>query len=327
MLSDRVGVMSARPGASSTMVTTGWPRERDSRIVADRGLRRRHRAAVVAAARRIAEGASAAKAPVADGNRMAGSAGPPGRDRRLRRRRSKMLCRTGAINPLTLHAAVRDGGALLALFASGKINDDMAQTFSQCRDRVRAVGRSVGFAVGALIHALAARCAARSIRCSLRYYSMPFFVFYPLLIVAVRARTRCAAHRDRLRVRRRRDGDRDPQRPRPRAARAAQDRARPPHEPRRRRALLHRPAAPPRRICSPALKLALAYSFIGVIAGEFILSGGGLGYRHRLRLQQVRQRDDVCADAVRAGRRDVVNARAATSGSSACCGARAGVKA
>ena len=26
------------------------------------------------------------------------------------------------------------------------------------------------------------------------------------------------------------------------------------------------------------LKLALAYSFIGVIAGEFILSGGGLGY-------------------------------------------------
>src|SRR5947199_10873541 len=26
------------------------------------------------------------------------------------------------------------------------------------------------------------------------------------------------------------------------------------------------------------LKLALAYSFIGVIAGEFILSGGGLGF-------------------------------------------------
>jgi NitT/TauT family transport system permease protein len=26
------------------------------------------------------------------------------------------------------------------------------------------------------------------------------------------------------------------------------------------------------------LKLAFAYSFIGIIAGEFILSGGGLGY-------------------------------------------------
>jgi NitT/TauT family transport system permease protein len=26
------------------------------------------------------------------------------------------------------------------------------------------------------------------------------------------------------------------------------------------------------------VKLALAYSFIGVLAGEFILSGGGLGY-------------------------------------------------
>ena len=35
MLSDRVGVMSARPGRFIDMVETGWPRERDSRIVAD----------------------------------------------------------------------------------------------------------------------------------------------------------------------------------------------------------------------------------------------------------------------------------------------------
>ncbi len=54
MLSDRVGVMSARPGRFIDMVETGWPRERDSRIVADphfgavtRGCGR--------AARRIAE--------------------------------------------------------------------------------------------------------------------------------------------------------------------------------------------------------------------------------------------------------------------------------
>jgi NitT/TauT family transport system ATP-binding protein len=32
MLSDRVGVMSARPGRFIEIVTTGWPRERDSRI-------------------------------------------------------------------------------------------------------------------------------------------------------------------------------------------------------------------------------------------------------------------------------------------------------
>jgi NitT/TauT family transport system ATP-binding protein len=35
MLSDRVGVMSARPGRFIDLVVTRWPRERDSRIVAD----------------------------------------------------------------------------------------------------------------------------------------------------------------------------------------------------------------------------------------------------------------------------------------------------
>jgi NitT/TauT family transport system ATP-binding protein len=35
MLSDRVGVMSARPGRFIDMVDTGWPRDRDSRVVAD----------------------------------------------------------------------------------------------------------------------------------------------------------------------------------------------------------------------------------------------------------------------------------------------------
>ena len=35
MLSDRVGVMSARPGRFIDMVETGWPRDRDSRVVSD----------------------------------------------------------------------------------------------------------------------------------------------------------------------------------------------------------------------------------------------------------------------------------------------------
>ncbi len=35
MLSDRVGVMSARPGCFIDLIETGWPRDRDSRIVAD----------------------------------------------------------------------------------------------------------------------------------------------------------------------------------------------------------------------------------------------------------------------------------------------------
>jgi len=35
MLSDRIGVMSARPGRFIDIVETGWMRERDSRIVSD----------------------------------------------------------------------------------------------------------------------------------------------------------------------------------------------------------------------------------------------------------------------------------------------------
>lgn len=35
MLSDRVGIMSARPGVFIDLVETGWPRDRDSRIVSD----------------------------------------------------------------------------------------------------------------------------------------------------------------------------------------------------------------------------------------------------------------------------------------------------
>ncbi len=38
MLADRVGVMSARPGRFIDLVATGWPRNRDSRIVADAGF-------------------------------------------------------------------------------------------------------------------------------------------------------------------------------------------------------------------------------------------------------------------------------------------------
>ena len=40
MLADRVGVMSARPGRFIEVIETGWPRERDSRIVAEEAFGR-----------------------------------------------------------------------------------------------------------------------------------------------------------------------------------------------------------------------------------------------------------------------------------------------
>ena len=48
------------------------------------------------------------------------------------------------------------------------------------------------------------------------------------------------------------------------------------------------------------IKLALAYSFIGVIAGEFILSSGGLGYGIAYAYESFENRDHVRAHAVRA---------------------------
>lgn len=38
MLSDRIGVMSARPGRIIDVIATGWPKDRDSRIVSDPGF-------------------------------------------------------------------------------------------------------------------------------------------------------------------------------------------------------------------------------------------------------------------------------------------------
>jgi NitT/TauT family transport system ATP-binding protein len=38
MLSDRVGAMSARPGRFLDIVVTGWPRDRDSKIVSEAGF-------------------------------------------------------------------------------------------------------------------------------------------------------------------------------------------------------------------------------------------------------------------------------------------------
>ena len=185
----------------------------------------------------------------------------------------ELLCRTGIINPLTLLAPSAMASALAQLLWSGEVNHDIAQTFST-------VGTAFGLAVvcglvlGAAIHALPrVRRALDPLLAS--YYSIPFFVFYPLLVAVFGLNAvplmvlgfsfACPAvilstlnGLDRV----------------PRVLLKT--------------ARMHRlggaqttflvtlPSAAP--YLFTGMKLALAYAFIGVIAGEFILAGAGLGH-------------------------------------------------
>ena len=183
------------------------------------------------------------------------------------------LCRFGAINPLTLLPPSEMAAHLLALLASGEINEAMAGTFSNVAIAF-ALSVVVGFAVGVVIHALPRlRRLADPLLAS--YYAVPFFVFYPLLIamlglnrwplIAIGFAFAVAA----MVIAMLNGLDRIPRVLRKVARVHRLGRA-------EEMFLVILPAAAPHLLAG--LKLALAYAFIGVIAGEFILSGGGLGY-------------------------------------------------
>jgi len=185
----------------------------------------------------------------------------------------EIACRAGLINPLTLIPPSAMAAAMLELLASGEINGDIAHTFLTVAIAfVAAV--LVGFTIGAVLHGQKrVRRAIDPLLAS--YYAIPIFVFYPLLVaifglsnlplIAIGFLAAVPAMLiatllglDRV----------------PRVLRKA--------------ARVHRlgRVATVTRVVLPAalpnlfggIKLALAYSFIGVIAGEFILSSGGLGY-------------------------------------------------
>ena len=185
----------------------------------------------------------------------------------------EILCRSRIINPLTLIPPSEMASALLDLIASGKIEDDIVQTFSTVAVAF-ALSVLLGFALGALIHALPrVRRAVDPLLAS--YYSIPFFVFYPLLIALFGLNTiplivigfvfAMAA----MVISTLNGLDRVP-RVMTKTARILR------LSPTRAVFLITLPSAAP--YLFTGLKLALAYSFIGVIAGEFILSGGGLGF-------------------------------------------------
>lgn len=185
----------------------------------------------------------------------------------------ELLTRTGVIKTLVMIPPSAMAAQLWTMLRSGALDGAMAESFSNIAIAfLLSVG--FGFAAGLVIHA-APRLRRLADPLLASYYAVPFFVFYPLLIavfglnrwplIAIGFAFGAAAMviatlngLDRV----------------PRVLRKV--------------ARVHRlgrgeevflivlPAAAPHLFTG--VKLALAYSFIGVLAGEFILSGGGLGY-------------------------------------------------
>jgi NitT/TauT family transport system permease protein len=183
------------------------------------------------------------------------------------------LCRTGVIQPVTMIPPSRMAGGLIALFQNGKVYPPLTKTMGNVATAfVLSVG--VGFLLGLMIH------AAPRLRRALdpwlaSYYAVPFFVFYPLLIVifgmndlpivvigflfgVVAMLLNTLNGLDRVAQVLLKTG---------RVLRMG---------PARTALQIRLPAAAPYLLTG--VKLSVAYSFIGVIASEFILSGAGLGY-------------------------------------------------
>lgn len=185
----------------------------------------------------------------------------------------ELLCRTGVISRLTMIPPSEMAVALWELLLSGEMNDDMARTF---RNVAASFVLSVvaGFLGGVIVHALPRlRRVIDPLLAS--YYSVPFFVFYPLFIVifglndwplimigflfaSIAMVINTLNGLDRI--------------PRVLWKVARIHRLNRPQQV----WLIVMPAATP--YLFTGVKLALAYSFIGVLAGEFILSSSGLGY-------------------------------------------------
>jgi NitT/TauT family transport system permease protein len=183
------------------------------------------------------------------------------------------LCQTQIIDPRTLIPPSEMVRKLAGLLFTEDMLGGITQTFSTV-GAAFLLAVSLGFCAGAIVHALPrVRRAIDPLLAS--YYSIPFFVFYPLLIavfglntiplivigfVFAAAAMVLATLNGLDRV------------PRALIKTAKTMRLGPVQTV----LLIRLPAAAP--YLFTGIKLALAYAFIGVIAGEFILSGGGLGY-------------------------------------------------
>lgn len=186
----------------------------------------------------------------------------------------ELLCRAGVIGRVTMIPPSEMAAALVDILRSGQFNSDIAFT---CFNTISATALAIvaGFILGAALHALPRlRCAVDPLLSA--YYAVPTFVFYPLLIVVF------GAGRTALIVIGAMFGivamiintvlglDHVPQA----VARSGHilklDRL-------RQLVLIRLPAAAPHLVSG--IKLAIAYSVIGIVAGEFILATRGIGKR------------------------------------------------
>jgi NitT/TauT family transport system permease protein len=186
----------------------------------------------------------------------------------------ELLCRFGIINRLTMIPPTEMALALYRLLLAGKVNNDIAFTL---RNIAAAIAIAVlgGFLIGAVIHAMP---RVRRVFDPLfsAYYAVPTFVLYPLMIVifgigAMSLIVMGAAFGIVAMIVNTLIGlDRVP--------RALLKTGRVMHlGPVRAMLLVRLPAAAPHLLTG--FKLAVTYSVIGVVAGEFILATAGLGKR------------------------------------------------
>lgn len=185
----------------------------------------------------------------------------------------ELLCRIGVIPRMVMIAPSDMVVELGKILASGQFSADIAITFTNIAIST-VLSVLLGFAAGVIIYSLPSlRDAIEPLLAS--YYAVPTFVFYPIfitlfgvgsasiiaiavLLAIVSMVTATLNGLDRIPRVLRKTG----QIYRMSRARTA--------------LLIELPAATP--YLFTGVKLSVAYSFIGVIASEFILSGAGVGY-------------------------------------------------
>lgn len=183
------------------------------------------------------------------------------------------LCRLGIVDPLAVLPPSEMASAMIDQIRSGELDDSMVQTFSTIA-LAFVVAVALGTLLGAIVHAIPRlRRAIDPLLAS--YYSVPTFIFYPLLVALlglgklplVVLGVLSAAPAVVISTLAGLDGVPAVLRKVARIQRLGRART---------LWLVVLPAAMPRLF--GGFKLALSYALIGVIAGEFILSGSGLGY-------------------------------------------------